>query len=259
MARRKAVTQLGPTLAPDRALRELSQQLEDLQKLKGRDFEEAHTDETECKLYTESIVEAAFGISSTSLAKFYSARSAGVHNLLGISPQQRQLNFESRVNEFEALLRSLIKTLKLQLPEEKIVGVYEPGNEYAFYRDLSSLIATATNDILIVDAYLDDKLFNLYVSQVPTATTVRILSNKIRPDVDTIARMYATGRPLELRSSENIHDRLVFLDKRGWVVGQSIKDAARKKPTHLIELNEPSLTATRNVHNAIWAKATIII
>jgi hypothetical protein len=54
--------------------------------------------------------------------------------------------------------------------------------------------------------------------------------------------MYAKSRPLELRSSADAHDWAVFLDQRGWVIGQSIKDTARKKPTYVIELDEPALT-----------------
>ncbi len=42
------------------------------------------------------------------------------------------------------LLSSLIEILPPQLPEEEIKGVYEPEDQYAFYRDLSSPIETAT-------------------------------------------------------------------------------------------------------------------
>jgi len=256
---RKVVAQKQPTMAPDRALRALTQQLEGLQKLKNRNYQEADSEETEWKHLTRSIIEAAFGDPSSSLSAFHMATAAGRHSMMGISPRQCQINFESRVREQEALLRSLISTLRLQIPEEEIKGVYEPGEEYAFYRDLSSLILTTTQDIFIVDAYLDEQVFNLYVSKVSGSAAVRILSNKIGTNVETVARMYAKNRPLEMRSSADVHDRAIFLDQRGWVIGQSIKDAARKKPTYMIELNEPSLTAARDVHNRIWAAATVVI
>jgi len=174
-----------------------------------------------------------------------------------MSHYQYQSNFESRIKESEALLRSLINLLR-QLPEEEIKGVYEQGEEYDFYRDLNSLIETATQDILIVDAYLDENVFNLYVAKVPGSTTVRILSNKIGANVEIVAKMYAKSRPLELQSSAGVHDRAVFLDQRCWAIGQSIKDAARKKPTYLIELDEPLLSTARDIHNRIWAAATIV-
>jgi hypothetical protein len=255
---RKAVAQKPPTVTPDRALRALTQQLDELQKLKNRKYQEADAEETEWEHLTQSIIEAAFGDPSSSLDKFYMARAAGTHIMGGISPQQRQINFELRIREYDALLRGLTGVLRLQLPEEEIKGVYEPGEQYAFYRDLSSLIVTATQDIFIVDAYLDEQVFNLYVDKVPGSATVRILSNKIGANVETVATMYAKSRPLELRSSADVHDRAVFLDQRGWVIGQSIKDAARKKPTYLIELDEPLLNAARDIYNRIWAAATIV-
>jgi|ERR1700722_6372814 hypothetical protein len=137
---------------------------------------------------------------------------------------------EQRLGQFEALLRSLVKTLRSRLPEEEIKGVYEPGHEYDFYRDLSSLFAATTQEIFIIDAYLAEEIFNLYVSKVNDAATVRILSNRIGTNVETVAKKYASSRPLELRTTADVHDRMVFFDQRGWVIGQSIKDAARKSP-----------------------------
>ena len=250
------------TLAPERALQALRRQLEGLQKLKNRSCEEAKLEETEWKHFTHNIVEGVFGNSSTQIYQFHSAREAGSHHMTDTPEQQLQLdqdNFESRIQAFGALLRSLIETLKLQLPEEEIQGVYNPGDEYDFYRDLSSLVEAVTNEILIVDAYLAEDVFNLYVSKVPDSATVRILSEKLGPNVEVVTGKYVKSQQLKLRSSNRIHDRMLFLDQRGWVIGQSIKDAAKKKPTYLIELNEPSLTASRDAHEKIWNEAKVII
>jgi hypothetical protein len=246
-------------MPPERALRALTQQLDALEKLKGRDYHEADQDETEWQHVTQGIIEAAFGDPSTALHGFYGARVAGEHYVGGMDPRLYQSNFEARLKEFEALLRSQIRLLRLQLPEEEIKGVYEPGQEYDFYRDLSSLFAATTQEIFIIDAYLAEEIFNLYVSKVNDGATVRILSNKIGTNVETVAKKYASSRPLELRTTADVHDRMVFFDQRGWVIGQSIKDAARKKPTYLIELGEPLLTIARNIYNQIWAKAAVVI
>jgi hypothetical protein len=64
---------------------------------------------------------------------------AGEYHLGYTSPREHQSNFESRVTAYEVLLRSQINLLRIQLPEEEIRGVYKPGEEYDFYRDLSSL------------------------------------------------------------------------------------------------------------------------
>lgn len=259
MPRTPAVLHKAPTLAPDRALKALNQQLDALRKLKGRKCHEAESEKSQWQHLTRSIIEAAFGDPSSELIRFQSARVLGTFNLPGTSQQQQQEIFDKQVQELENLLQALTTTLRLHLPEEEIKGMYEPGHEYAFYRDLSSLVQAATQDILLVDAYLDENLFNLYVSKAPATVTVRILSNHIGPNVVAVAKMYLKSRPLHLRSSPEIHDRAIFLDARGWVSGQSIKDAAKKKPTYLIELDEPLLMASREIHNRIWAAATDVI
>jgi hypothetical protein len=212
---------------------------------------------------TQSIIGAAFGEPSSSLDRFFAAGHAGsnftVENEPIPRPQLNQNNFEARLNAFDALLKALIGALRIQLPEEEVKGVYEPGQEYNFYRDLSSLFAATTQEIFIIDAYLAEEIFNLYVSKVNGSATVRILSNKIGTNVETVAKKYASSRLLELRSTAHVHDRMVFFDQRGWIIGQSIKDAARKKPTCLVELGEPLLTVARDIYNQIWATAGVVI
>jgi hypothetical protein len=163
--------------------------------------------------------------------------------------------------ELNALFPEIESALELlEEDDKKNQGMYEPGAAYAFYLDLSSLLLTAARDILIVDPYINENLFNIYVSKVPGNATVRILSKDIDAVTVTVARMYAKKRPLEIRSSSALHDRTIFIDQRVWVIGQSIKDAAAgQKPTYLIELDEPLLTAARDVYDRIWTAATAII
>ena len=118
------------TLAPERALKVLRRQLDALRKLKNRNCEEAKLEETEWKNFTHNIVEGAFGNPSTPIYQFHAACNAGSHHMTDTQEQLLLLdqeNFESRVEAYEALLHSLIETLKLQLPEEGIQGVYNPG------------------------------------------------------------------------------------------------------------------------------------
>jgi hypothetical protein len=254
MAPKKPTSQ-EPDLPYERALPALRQQLAKLQNLKGRRYDDADMEETGWKNLTESIIGRTFGVPSPNLTKFFGARSAGQHYLGGLSAGQLQSNFDQRIREFDVLLQSLVAEIELFSPEVEIKGSYEPGEEYAVYRDLSTIVADAVKEVLIVDAYLDETIFNLYVDKIIPSVKVRILSNKIGSNVEAVARMFASGRSLELSSSTAIHDRLLFVDDRGWVIGQSIKDAARTKPTYLIELQEPALSALRAAHESSWSSS----
>lgn len=255
----KTTDQKPPTLPPEKAIKVLTQQHEELKKFIGQNHAEAKSAKDKWEQFMQSIIEAAYGNPSSELSRFCGAKNIGEFNLMGNSPQVQQSNFDRQIDGLGALLNAMISTLRLQLPEEEIKGAYDAGDEYSFYRDLSVLIAAATKSIHFVDAYLDEQLFNLYVSKISNNVPVHILSNKISNNVETVGKMYAKNRHLEMRSSPDVHDRVIFIDQRGWVVGQSIKDAAKKKPTYLIELNEPMLTATRDAHLRIWTAATVII
>jgi len=248
-----------PTLTTEQALKALMRQHEELQKFKGQSYVEAKIGRTAWDYKTETIIEASYGSVSSEINKFRRAKNTGSYNAMGNPQRVLQDNFDRQINELDGLLNALVSTLQLQIPETEIQGAYDAGDEYGFYRDLSGLVSAATKNILIVDAYLDEGLFNLYVSKVSNGVPVQILSNRIDNNVEVVGKMYAKKRPLEMRSSFDVHDRAVFIDQRGWVVGQSIKDAAKKKPTYLIELNEPMLMATKDAHNRIWAAATAII
>jgi hypothetical protein len=248
-----------PDFPYERALPAIRRQLERLQSFKGRAYDEAATEFTGWKQFTQSVVERTFGNPSSELNQYFSARSAGQYNLGGMPRQQLQSNFEQKISEFETLLQSYIEMIELVAPQAEIKGTYEPGEEYIFYRDLSAIIEGARSQVMIVDAYLNEGVFNLYVEKVAAGVRVRILSNRIGPNVETVARMYASSGALELRSSTDIHDRVLLVDDRAWVIGQSLKDAAKTKPTYLIELQEPALTALRDAHETAWTGAHVIV
>lgn len=53
-----------------------------------------------------------------------------------------------------------------------------------------------------------------------------------------------------------VHDRVIFTDNRVWLLGQSIKDAAKKKPTYIVEHYE---SLQRGVYEQLWQLATPVI
>lgn len=74
-----------------------------------------------------------------------------------------QHNYDLRMRDFEALLQSVVEEMRLFAAEVEIKGAYEAGDQYAVYRDLNIILSAAVRDAMIVDAYLDEQIFNLYV------------------------------------------------------------------------------------------------
>ncbi|MCH7820264.1 MAG: hypothetical protein IIB40_12055 [Candidatus Marinimicrobia bacterium] len=132
--------------------------------------------------------------------------------------------------------------------------VYGVGEAYKFHLDLKKKLSEVKNSVFIIDPYFDAESFDLYLPDIPTNVRVKILLNNSTDRFRTVVQKFrASGTTkLEVRESLDIHDRLLFIDDRCWAIGQSIKDAAMKKPTYVV-LSEGSEMLSK--YNTIWEEA----
>jgi len=177
--------------------------------------------------------------------------------MMGMSEILLQSNFERRIEAFAAMLKSSLAELELVMPSPEIAGAYQPGDEYEFYRDLKTIVGFATDALFVIDNYLDTQLFDVYMENVAPALSVRVLTNRVGDPLRAVAGKFATRGNFELRSSGDVHDRVVFANDRCWVIGQSIKDAAQKKPTYIVE--HTGSGPMKEIYEALWARAAPVV
>jgi len=109
-------------LSPEKAHAALSKQLEALQALKGRNYLEAKPAEDEWDHLTEKLIIRIFGSDSSNLRSFHSAHRAGMHQIPypgSVDHRLRQSNYELRIQGFEAVLKSCLYELELDLRENE--------------------------------------------------------------------------------------------------------------------------------------------
>ena len=139
--------------------------------------------------------------------------------------------------------------------------IFGPGAVYDFFKALNEVVSSARASLLIVDPYMDDQIFDAYLSNAKAGVAVRLLVGKYAANVKAAAAKFAAqhGIAVEVRSSKAIHDRLVFVDGDAcWVLGQSIKDAAVAKPTYLAPLS-PDVGAPKLAqYEQIWQQGNAI-
>lgn len=255
--------EVPPDIPPEKATPLLQRQLEALQRFKGKRASEVNAEEVQWKNLTEKLIIRIFGKPSTNLNQFYTARSAGEHSLMGVSERQLDANLSKRVTMFESFLKSSLDELKIDVPASEIKGSYEAGEHYELHRDLGEILMKAAREVLIVDPYLDDGSFDLYVGRIARGIKVHVLVDSAKNQrrqqaLETVAKKFALSRGnFELRDSQDIHDRYVFVDDRGWVIGQSIKDAARTKPTYMVEIQDVSRVLP--IYESVWSSAVQVV
>ena len=125
----------------------------------------------------------------------------------------------------------------------------------------SGIFASATKSLFIVDPYLDDQIFDTYLSTVSQQVHVRLLAREYAQSLKSAVQKFNAQKQMavEIRGSKAIHDRVVFIDDGScWVLGQSIKDAAKTKPTYLAPLASDATQLKKADYEQIWSAASPI-
>ncbi|MGH8710494.1 MAG: hypothetical protein ACREVA_04155 [Burkholderiales bacterium] len=182
------------------------------------------------------------------------------YEVIGFKSAADSLSLESirdmNVARIMGTLHRAIADLELQVPALP-PQAFGPGAVYDFQKALRDLLSSSTKSLFIIDPYLDEQIFDAYLSTVASKVTVRLLARQhaaaLKPTV--LAFVAQKKMSVEVRSSTSIHDRVLFVDDRScWVLGQSIKDAA-KKPTYLAPLPDDAAQLKKADYEAIWTTA----
>ena len=164
---------------------------------------------------------------------------------------------DSAVGEILGALNRAMADLELEVPTERAIS-FGTGAVYDFFRALNRVIESAEKSIFIIDPYLDRTVFENYLVSRPNNVSGRLLLNRNAETVLPAASKYNDqhGGVVELRKSKKIHDRVVFIDGYVcWVIGQSIKDAAKAKPTYLVPLPPDVVQDKLSSYEEIWLSA----
>ena len=137
--------------------------------------------------------------------------------------------------------------------------IYSKGHAYDFYNDIKQLLVAAEKSVFIVDSWVDEDLFDVYIKKLRPKIDLKILiGSTISSDFIKVARKFKVqyGNSFEIRKSNEFHDRVIFVDSSSWVFGQSLKGAG-KKPTYLIQIKKvPEL---KEIYDTIWNSSEKIL
>jgi hypothetical protein len=156
--------------------------------------------------------------------------------------------------------------IEITLDEDEIdfqERIYDRGSRFDFHLDVKEIINSAIKDLFIIEPYVEDHLLEITLKGVNKDLNIRILTNannmKYSGNFTKLGHMFKSQQKgiFEVRESTDIHDRGIFCDLNdGWVMGQSIKDGA-KRPTYLIKLREPK--KLKQIYEKIWNTSKKII
>ena len=162
----------------------------------------------------------------------------------------RQMNYGTVLT----IIYEAIASLESDLPADTS-QVFGPGAVYDFFRALNELVGGATKSVFIVDPYMDNTIFDGYLSNVGSSIAVRLLVARNADSIKVAAAAFREQRGIgvSVRRSSAIHDRIIFIDSaQCWVLGASIKDAAAKKPTYLAPISSDVVSEKLRIYEELW-------
>jgi len=167
---------------------------------------------------------------------------------------------DNNVAQIYGIIQRAISDLELKVPDATRT-VFRAGEVYDIFRALNKVIESAEKSIFIIDPYLDDTVFNHYLTSRKPEVTVRLLlsknANQIKPATEKYIKQF--GNVLEVKKTRAVHDRVIFIDGYVcWVLGQSLSHAAQGKPTYLAPLSPDVIPAKLEEYDRIWSEANEI-
>jgi hypothetical protein len=165
-------------------------------------------------------------------------------------PQTR----EGNLMQLMGILHRALADLQLETPS-KPDQAFGPGAVYDFFKALRDLLSTASQTVMVVDPYLDDQVFDTYISGISSTASVKLLTTKageqFRPALDKYRSQHS--QDIEARKTKAIHDRVVMIDGNScWVLGQSINNAAKSKPTYIAPVSPDTAAEKIRTYQEIW-------
>lgn len=171
------------------------------------------------------------------------------------------------VNKVSSIIFRAFARIEAKAPAN-LHGSYIPaGNAFDALTAISKVFSAASRSLLVVDPYLDEKLFTDFLPTAPDTVSLQVLSDSatckpsLAPAVARWKTQFSTARQLDARlaAPRILHDRLIVVDDAiVWIVTQSFNALAQRSPASVAKFDPEPGKLKLDAYRDIWAQATRI-
>ena len=159
--------------------------------------------------------------------------------------------YENKRYRLSRLCFMKIQDRVIRIP--RLEKIYPAGDALDIFKDIKNIIDSAKFEIFIIDPYADKELFNEYLKEIKkNDITIKILTSRHNSELDSIVKKFQMKyKKFKIKYNKKIHDRLIFVDEKCYILGQSLNAAAVDKPGYLCEVD--NWKKFKTVYQSIWA------
>jgi hypothetical protein len=140
---------------------------------------------------------------------------------------QRFKELENEVINLKLKVENISNSLEDKTLKPK-QGIFYDGQIFDAYVFINDLLKLATNEIILIDNYIDETVFTLF-SKYPNIKIKIYTANitkQLKLDFEKYKKQYQN---IELNEFKNSHDRFLIIDKKEvYHIGASLKDLGKK-------------------------------
>jgi hypothetical protein len=163
------------------------------------------------------------------------------------------------------ILHRALAAAELNAPVASAGSFIPAGNVFDAMTAIGKVLGAVTQNALIVDPYMDEKVLTDFAALAPVGATIRLLADQhyykstLQPAQQRWLTQYGASRPLEVRltAPRTLHDRLIIIDDaQTWVLTQSLNAFATRSPASLVRVDDGTAVLKISAYAAIWQAAT---
>ena len=153
-----------------------------------------------------------------SMRKLMASQHGLIQRIDGL--ERKQLETDNKFeNVFKALEQNTIPTQ----------GIFFDGQIYDAYELMSKIIRSATNEIILIDNYIDETVLthlSKRAENVKAIICTKSISKVLQLDLERHNSQY---HPIQIKELRDCHDRFLIIDQKElYHIGASLKDLGKK-------------------------------
>ena len=133
--------------------------------------------------------------------------------------------------------------------------IFSIGKTHNVDKFLRTVFSDAKQDVMIADAYVDDTIFDNLLDKIPETANVSLLYGNAQGAFSArVKRFRRQYSGFNARTHPSLHDRFLIIDNIGYIIGSSLKDAARKSPATVVRLSPADTKKLCALFNGLWSQ-----
>ncbi len=135
--------------------------------------------------------------------------------------------------------------------------IFTVGMTHTFDKHLRQLLSQSSHVVKIVDSYVDETVFDNLLDQIPKNISVQLIYGHSMGSFDARAKRFKVEYTNFIAKNDaTAHDRFLIIDGIGYILGPSLKDAARKSSALLTALDRDDSKKLEAFFDNLWSSIT---